>query len=130
MMAKILKYHDKRQLTQAAADLFINLAAASIKKRGIFSAALSGGSTPQPLYRLLGEPQVKNHLDWNDIYLFFVDERHVPPKDPESNYRMVKESLFNHVDIPQENVHRVPAEMEPRMAAFSYEEELRADFSD
>lgn len=129
-MIEIQEYHDKRQMIQAAADLFINFAAESIKERGVFSVALSGGSTPQPLYRLLSEPQNKKYLDWDHIHLFFGDERHVPPAHPDSNFRMVKESFLTQVTIPKANIHRVPAEMEPRIAAFRYEDELRTFFKD
>ena len=56
------------------------------------------------------------------------DERHVPPNDPQSNFRLVKENLLDAVPIPGENVHRVKAEMDVRLAAFAYEEELRHFF--
>ncbi len=128
-MVEIQKYHDKNKMIQEAAELFINLAAESIEERGVFSAALSGGSTPQPLYHLLGESKLEKQLDWNHIHLFFGDERYVHSEHPDSNFRMVKENLLDQIVIPQENVHRVPTEMDPRMAAFSYEEQLRTFFA-
>ena len=76
-MAKIQKYHDKNKMIREAAELFINLAAELIEERGVFSAALSGGSTPQPLYHLLGESKLEKYLDWNHIHLFSPGHPHV-----------------------------------------------------
>lgn len=96
--------------------------------RGSFSAALSGGSTPKMLYSFLAEPENQERLSWADIHLFFGDERHVPPDHPNSNYRMVYETFLSKVPIPEENFHQVMTTLDPRMAAFHYEENLRAHF--
>src|SRR5258706_152780 len=95
-------------LFHAAAEEFVGVARAAIGAQGRFTVALSGGSTPKALYSLLAT----NYADfvWNRIFLFFGDERHVPPTDPESNYRMVNESLLTKIAIPAENVFSVPAE--------------------
>ncbi len=71
-------------LFHAAAEEFVGVARAAIGAQGRFTVALSGGSTPKALYSLLAT----NYADfvWNRIFLFFGDERHVPPTDPESNY--------------------------------------------
>jgi 6-phosphogluconolactonase len=69
-------------------------------------------------------------LPWDKIYFFFGDERHVPPDDPESNYRMVRESLLSKIPVPAENVFRVPAENpDASQAAEAYEQTLRKFFS-
>jgi 6-phosphogluconolactonase/glucosamine-6-phosphate isomerase/deaminase len=85
-------------LFHAAAEEFIRAARTAIGAQGRFSVALSGGSTPKSLYSLLAS----NYADfaWNRVFLFFGDERHVPPTDPESNYRMVKESLLSKIAMP------------------------------
>ena len=129
-MTSIQVLLDKSAQTKAAIDLFITSARSAIEERGLFCVALSGGSTPKMLDSGLAEPDRQEGIDWANIHLFFGDERHVPPDHPDSNYLMVKNSLVDEVSIPAENVHRVKAEMEPRMAAFSYEDELRAFFSD
>lgn len=123
-------FTDKASLTGAAVDLFISLAQRSILERGAFSVALSGGSTPKALYTRLADPGLQDQLAWADIHLFFGDERYVLPDHPESNFRMVKEALLSRVEIPGENIHRVKTEMDVRLAAFDYEEQLRAHFSD
>ncbi|MDY6846782.1 MAG: 6-phosphogluconolactonase [Chloroflexota bacterium] len=115
-------------LSQAAAEYFISLAAKSIRKRGYFSVALSGGGTPKPLYKALGSPDQQSRLDWKNIHLFWGDERCVPPEHPDSNYRMVREEMLSNITIAAENINRVPAELEAHKAAFSYEEKLRGFF--
>jgi 6-phosphogluconolactonase len=128
-MTSIQVFLDKSAQTKAAIEVFVTSARSAIEERGVFSVALSGGSTPKMLYAGLAEPDRQQGIDWAKIHLFFGDERHVPPDHPDSNFLMVKNTLVDEVSIPAENVHRVRAEMEPRMAAFSYEDELRAFFS-
>ncbi len=114
-------------LFHTAAEEFIRVARAAIGAQGRFTVALSGGSTPKALYSLLAS----NYADfaWSRIFLFFGDERHVLPTDPESNYRMVNESLLTKIAIPAENVFRVPAENpDAAAAAFDYEAQLRRFF--
>ncbi len=114
-------------LFHAAAEEFVRAARTAIGAQGRFTVALSGGSTPKALYSLLAT----NYADfvWNRIFLFFGDERHVPPTDPDSNYRMVNESLLTKIAIPAENVFRVPAENPDAAAAASeYEAQLRRFF--
>jgi len=70
-----------------------------------------------------------NRLDWQKTFFFFGDERHVPPTDPESNYRMADESLLSKLNIPQENIFRIPAELaDSGEAARAYEETLQQFF--
>lgn len=127
-MPKIKIYSDQAALISAAAEIFIDLGKQSLDERERFSAALSGGGTPAPLYALLGAPENRQRLAWPEIHLFWGDERPVAPAHSESNYRMVKEQLLDAVTIPETNIHRVLAEMDVRIAAFSYEEELRGFF--
>jgi len=128
MMKPIQVYADRAAQTRAAVELFVSLAQQAILERGLFTAALSGGSTPEPVYTALAAPELQSQLDWENIHLFFVDERHVPTDGPESNFRMVKTALLSKVELPAENIHRVRTETDVRLAAFSYEEELRAYF--
>lgn len=114
-------------LFHAAAEEFVRAARTAIGAQGRFTVALSGGSTPKALYSLLATNYAG--FAWNRIFLFFGDERHVPPTDPESNYRMVNESLLTKIAIPAENVFRVPAEDPDAAAAASeYEAQLRRFF--
>jgi 6-phosphogluconolactonase len=111
----------------AAADEFVRVGPEAIAEHGRFTVALSGGSTPRGLYSLLA----KDYADfsWGQTFLFFGDERHVPPDHSDSNYHMVNEALLTKIPIPAVNVFRVRAEMpDASAAAADYEEELRSFF--
>lgn len=120
-------FDDPQKLFEGAAEEFASQATAAVRSRGRFTVALSGGSTPRSLYSLLAQ---NRSLPWDKIYFFFGDERHVPPDSPESNYRMVRESLLSKIPTPAANVFRIPAENpDAREAAKSYEQTLKQFFS-
>ncbi len=124
----ILVFPSAAELSRAAAEEFIRVGRDAIGAQGRFSVALSGGSTPKAVYSLLASKYVD--FAWNRVFLFFGDERHVPPTDPESNYRMVSETLLSKIAIPSENVYRVAAENpDAAAAALDYEAQLRRFFS-
>jgi 6-phosphogluconolactonase len=87
-----------------------------------FRLGLSGGNTPRPVYEALTDKPLR----WEQWFLTFGDERCVPPNDKQSNYRMVRETLFDLAPIPPENVLRMRGEEEPAEAAADYQEVLRA----
>lgn len=92
--------------------------------------ALSGGSTPKALYKLIAErvvnePELKR-LDWERVHFFFGDERCVLPDHPDSNYGTARGTLLAHDLVPQENLHRVRTELPPAEAAKQYEQQVRA----
>ena len=74
--------------------------------------ALSGGSTPKIVFDVLAK-DFKQRIDWSKIHLYWGDERCVPPDDSESNYKMTKEHLLDHIAIPEENIHRIEGEAIP-----------------
>lgn len=116
-------------LFQSAATEFAALAAQSIRARGRFTVALSGGSTPKSLYALLATGSIPN-LPWDKTYFFFGDERHVPPDHPDSNYRMAQESLLSKISVPPQNIFRVRAEeTNADDAAQSYDQTLTTFFA-
>ena len=122
-------YKDAEQLANATAELFVGTAAESMKARGRFRVALSGGSTPRHVYELLASRRFSSRVDWNRIDIFWGDERYVPSDDRESNYRMTAEAMLQHVPIPPENIHRVPTEISPPAAAAgAYEKDIRRCF--
>jgi 6-phosphogluconolactonase len=118
---------DVAALNAAVADEFCRSAEAAIAAPGRFCVALSGGNTPRNVYALLAQGE-KDRLPWEKIFVFFGDERCVPPDHPDSNYRMAHESLLSKVPIPPQNVFRVHAELEPHAAADQYDRQLRAFF--
>ena len=117
------------ELMQAAAEEVVRGAAEAVREHGFFAWALSGGSTPRDLYSLLARPQYRDRLPWSAIHVFWGDERHVPPDDPESNFRMAREAMLDAVPVPPQNIHRIHAE-EPdaAVAAEAYETELQEFF--
>jgi 6-phosphogluconolactonase len=120
-------YSDSRELSEAAAQMFVEEARRRIDESGRFAVALAGGSTPKMAYEILereyGGPE---DLDWSKVHAFFGDERTVSPDHEDSNYRMAYETLLSRV--PVGSVHRMRGEMEPREAAALYEEELERFF--
>lgn len=125
---EIVVVGNSEELAREAAQRFTDLALEAVEFRGRFSVALSGGSTPAALYRLLAENPYRHQIPWAGVHLFWGDERCVPPDDPGSNYRMANETLIAGVPIPPENVHQIRGELEPQMAARAYERELHDFF--
>ena len=115
-------------LFHAAAEEFVRQGRNAIGAQGRFTVALSGGSTPKSLYSLLAEKY--GNFTWNRTFVFFGDERHVAPDHADSNYRMVKESLLEKIDIPAENIFRVKAEdPDAGAAALDYANQMRKFFA-
>jgi len=124
---KILVYEDKVDLAEAAARDFARRAGEAIDERGRFAVALAGGSTPKATYETLARDYA-GEVDWGRVHVFFGDERAVPPSHEDSNYRMAKDALLDHVSVG--SVHRMRGELPPEEAAASYEEELRSFFGE
>ena len=125
MDAQIIVMPDSATLAAAAAQRFTAAAHEAATSRGRFGIALSGGSTPQALFRLLAEDPYREQIPWAQTHIFWGDERCVPPDDPGSNYYVAHETLISHVPIPPENVHRIRGELEPEAAARAYDRELQ-----
>ncbi len=128
-MNSIITLPDFESLARAAAEHLIKLAREAIEARGCFAVALSGGSTPRGAYALLATDELAGQLDWSCIHVFWGDERCVPPDHPDSNYRMARQALLDHVPLPAENIYRIRGELEPEEAAAQYERTLRTFFS-
>lgn len=112
----------------AAAEEFV---LAVSRGDGPVRVALSGGSTPRPLYSLLADPSkpYRGRIPWPRLHVFWSDERHAPPDHPSSNYRMACESLLSKVPLPPGNVHRVAGERSDAVsAAAAYEAEIERHF--
>ncbi|MCA9138230.1 MAG: 6-phosphogluconolactonase, partial [Planctomycetales bacterium] len=120
-------YDDVASLQQSVTDSFCELAHRTVEENGVFRVSLSGGSTPKRVYEMLSE----RDLPWSKIHLFWGDERNVPADHQDSNFNMVKTALLDHVDIPEQNIHPVPVNVEsPASAAEQYDQTLREHFSD
>ena len=118
-----------QELFAAAAEVVVGAATDAVAQRGRFTIALSGGSTPKSLFNLLAT-NARTVLPWERMFFFWGDERHVPPTDPDSNYRMAEETMLSKVPVPPGNVFRMAAE-NPDAAAVAeeYEKTLRKFFA-
>lgn len=113
------------ELSRAAADLFVETARARIEEAGAFFAALSGGTTPRRLYKLLATTAYSDRIAWPNVHLFQVDERCVPLDHPDSNFRMISGALVVPSRMAPENLHRMAGEQaDANEAARQYALEL------
>ena len=114
-------------LHQAVVQSFCDYVRNTTTDDQIFRVSLSGGSTPKTIYEMLADCD----LPWDRIHWFWGDERNVPQDDDDSNFRMVREALLDHVPIPKSNIHAVPVRVDsPEQAAAEYEETIRKYFPD
>jgi len=121
-------FPDPKALSSAAAEAFLALSLEVISSSGRFAVALSGGSTPRRFFTLLASSPYQQSIDWTRIHLFWADERCVPADHPESNFKLLHDTLLAHVPVPEANVHRVHGEADPEQAAREYEREIRSFF--
>ncbi len=127
--AELHRLATPQDLFQVAGDEVIHAASDAVAQRGRFTIALSGGSTPRSLFTLIAA-NASSTLPWGQMFFFWGDERHVPPDDPDSNYRMAKETLLSKVPVPPANIFRIPAENpDAAAAADAYEQTLRKFFA-
>jgi 6-phosphogluconolactonase len=117
-------FADAETVAAAAAELVAQSARTAVAERGRFVLALSGGSTPRALYRLLAGPSYDGIVPWSATVLLWGDERCVPPEHPESNYHMVARTGL--LDRPFAAVERIRGELGAEEAAGEYECRLRA----
>lgn len=118
------------EVARQAALFFVEAADEAIALSGRFTVALSGGRTPKALFELLATDEFADRVDWSNVEIFFGDERTVPPDNAESNYRMAREALLDHVPIPPGNVHRMRGEIDPEAAAIEYGKMLKDRFGE
>jgi 6-phosphogluconolactonase len=127
-MADVRVASDLGTLSLRAAESAAGLINDAVRATGRCSVVLSGGSTPRVLYSRWAS-QFAQAIPWADVHVFWGDERFVPPDHRDSNYRLAKETLLDHVPCPAANIHPVPTGLEtPELAATGYEATLRGYF--
>jgi 6-phosphogluconolactonase len=129
-----IKYYvepDAAALARRAAQYFVEMVGEAVASQGYARIAMSGGSTPKAAFQLMADPSEpwRARMPWEHLDLYWVDERAVPPDDAESNYRMTREALLDHVPLHPSQIHRIQGELPPEEAAARYELELRQSFS-
>lgn len=122
-------FPDRDQMSRAVAGALVDSVRVRTSVDRRFCLALAGGSTPRRLYELLGT-EYRNQVRWDRVHFFFSDERWVRFDHPDSNYRMVREALFDLIDVPRANIHPPRIDLgSPEEAAARYEKELWDTFS-
>ncbi|MBN2632544.1 MAG: 6-phosphogluconolactonase [Bacteroidales bacterium] len=119
-------YPSKEILAEAFAGELARSIIKTAGRKAPFTLALSGGSTPVLLFEVLAEKYSKA-VDWSKVKIFWVDERCVPPEDPESNYGMTRRLLLDKINIPSANVFRMRGEDEPLSEAARYSEVIASN---
>lgn len=116
---------DLDQLYRETADLFCRFSKEAIEKKGRFVVALSGGSSPKAIFKLLANDYA-DKIEWGKIYFFWVDERWVPLDDEKSNARMTFETLLNQVPVSKNQIFPMFRDgISPEEYASEYENEIR-----
>ena len=117
-------FSNTEELADYFATLFSERTGKLLEHKENIFIALSGGTTPNIYLAKLAAPQFSQNINWNRIHFFWVDERMVLPTDPMSNYRSLKEILFNKIPIPEENIHRIKGEIVPQLEVRRYGNEI------
>ena len=117
VVARYQVFADAEQVARAAAEFMVTRARQALNRHGEFNLALAGGRTPRRLYELLASPDYRGRIDWSRVWVYFTDERAVPPDHPDSNYGMIRATLLDHVPVPVEQVIRMEGESDDLAAA-------------
>jgi 6-phosphogluconolactonase len=118
---KLVIAKDAAELARTAAEWILRQAELAAKARGVVSVALAGGRTPRAIYETLGNSDLADRFPWTQAEFYFGDERAVPIDDPESNYRLARETLFRSHPEALGRVYRMPADApDPDEAAARY----------
>ncbi len=120
-------FPDADALSHAAAAMISEAAAIAMTARGRFTIALSGGDTPQNLYRVLAT-EYATQVPWDATHVFFGDERCVPPDHPDSNYGMAREALLARIPGLESRTRRIEGERPAGDGASRYAEMLHREF--
>ena len=129
MSRKIVECPAQEDLFEAAAQCVAHSINSQSDSSPFYSVALSGGSTPRGLFARLTADPYRTQINWSSIWVFWGDERLVPPEHSESNFRMAKENLLDCLPIPSQQVFRMEGERPAGEAATRYQEVLQEKFS-
>jgi 6-phosphogluconolactonase len=116
---------ETKETIEFCVQQFLEIGQEAIRERGSFFVALSGGKTPNTIFKELSNPLYATQLDWTKVRCFWSDERCVPPSSPESNYGMAMQAGLANLPLPAENLIRMEGEKEVEESARNYEEKIR-----
>lgn len=122
----ITVFDDLDSLYKKAADTFVELSKKSVERNSKFTVALSGGSSPKVIFKLLATQEYAHKVDWSKVYFFWVDERWVSLTDEKSNAKMTFETLLDHVPVDKNHIFPMYRDgVEPEVFAKEYEDQIR-----
>lgn len=113
---------------EAAAVEFVEAVQTALAVRNRAAVAISGGSTPRKLHRLLTQSPYRAAIDWERVHLFWVDDRLVPYSDAASNFGAACKDLIDPLKLDRRRIHPIPVAGDPRASAANYEKTLRSFF--
>jgi 6-phosphogluconolactonase len=129
---EVLYYVDAaaEAVSRRAAQYFADSIRAAAGAHGKARIAISGGNTPKRTFELLADSSAyyREQIPWDKLELYWVDERCVAPDQPDSNYRMTREALLDHVPLSPSQIFRIQGELDPQAAAAQYEFDIRKSF--
>lgn len=119
----IVIVEDAQALAEAAAGRLIE----RVSRNDRAAVCLTGGSSPQGLYRLLAEQPWRSQVPWDRVHWFIGDDRFVPESDPLSNMGAARRLFLDRVGAPRQNIHPIATDANyPEGAARLYEDDLKA----
>lgn len=127
-MSNIRVYKNPEEVTEKYAEFFKDEALRHITQSGRFTAVLSGGSSPKKVFEVLAS-KYQHTIDWTKVYFFFGDERYVPTTDSESNALMAQKSLFEPLNIPENQIFKMNTTLQPNEAAQAYNQDIKQFFN-
>ena len=126
---RIRVFPTSEELARATAALMAVRASRAIVERGQANLALSGGSTPLPIYQALSQDPLRGLMPWQACHFFSGDERCLPLDDPASNFGQARRALLGQAPLSAGQLHPMPVErFQPEEAAARYVAELRTHF--
>ena len=125
---EVIIHNDLDELSKAGATLFAKNADQAVARSGFFTVALSGGSTPMGMHKLLAKNPFRSTIPWDQTHIFWVDERCVPFEDPASNYGAACKDFIDWLPLMKKNVHPMPVNMTPHEGALHYQIEIKDFF--
>jgi 6-phosphogluconolactonase len=123
-------FREQDVLTGETAEHFVRGIQSAVAARGIARIAISGGGSPQPVFALLADPKApyRDAIPWNRLWIFWVDDRCVPPENQDSNFGAARELLLDKVPLAPDHAIRIEGELDPEEAAARYESAIRGHF--
>jgi 6-phosphogluconolactonase len=125
---EIIVTSDSNELARTTVRILEKSAKESVARKGCFTVALSGGSTPRPMNRMLIQEPHYSSIPWDKTHIFWVDERCVSMENPASNYGAARKDFLDQVPVPLDHVHPMPGEAAPEVGAKIYYNELKTFF--